>query len=123
MARFVDDVDSVQDLLVRVIAPFAIAIIVGVGTVMLEWVLLPAAGAIVAVALLLDYLDLIEALERQVKSLQAHLPAHVQQPRREFLAMPPGERHGRRVDFGGVASGESLTDASRVTGSSVAVGA
>jgi hypothetical protein len=34
-----------------------------------------------------------------------------------------GERHGRRVDFGGVASGESLTDESRVTGSSVAFGA
>jgi thiol reductant ABC exporter CydC subunit len=53
MARFVDDVDSVQDLIVRVIAPFAVAILVGVGTVALEWAVLPAAGAIVAVALVL----------------------------------------------------------------------
>src|SRR5690242_2201322 len=53
MARFIDDVDSVQDLLVRVIAPFAVAIVVGVGTVALEWAVLPAAGAIVAVALVL----------------------------------------------------------------------
>ena len=53
MARFIDDVDSVQDLLVRVIAPFAVAVLVGVGVVALEWALLPAAGAIVAVALVL----------------------------------------------------------------------
>jgi thiol reductant ABC exporter CydC subunit len=53
MARFVDDVDSLQDLLVRVIAPFGVAILVGVGTVALEWAVLPAAGAIVAVALVL----------------------------------------------------------------------
>ncbi|MGZ4230750.1 MAG: thiol reductant ABC exporter subunit CydC [Solirubrobacteraceae bacterium] len=53
MARFIDDVDSVQDLLVRVIAPFVVAILVGVGTVALEWALLPAAGVIVAVALVL----------------------------------------------------------------------
>jgi thiol reductant ABC exporter CydC subunit len=53
MARFIDDVDSVQDLHVRVIAPFAVAILVGVGTIALEWAVLPAAGAIVAVALVL----------------------------------------------------------------------
>lgn len=53
MARFVDDVESVQDLLVRVIAPFAVAILVGVGTVALLWAMLPAAGLILAVALLL----------------------------------------------------------------------
>ena len=76
MARFVDDVDSVQDLLVRVIAPFAIAIIVGVGTVMLEWVLLPAAGAIVAVALLLAATVvpwLTQRLARQAEAAQAEV--------------------------------------------------
>ena len=36
-----------------------------------------------AVALLLDYLHRIDALERQVKSLQAHVPAHAH-------AAPPG---------------------------------
>ena len=76
MARFVDDVDSVQDLLVRVIAPFAIAIIVGVGTVALEWVLLPAAGAIVAVALLLAATvvpSLTQRLARQAEVAQAEV--------------------------------------------------
>jgi thiol reductant ABC exporter CydC subunit len=74
MARFVDDVDSVQDLLVRVIAPFAVAIIVGVGTVALEWALLPAAGAIVAVALLLAATVvpwLTERLARRAEAAQA----------------------------------------------------
>ena len=76
MARFVDDVDSVQDLLVRVIAPFAIAIIVGVGTVALEWVLLPAAGAIVAVALLLAATVvpwLTQRLARRAEAAQAEV--------------------------------------------------
>jgi thiol reductant ABC exporter CydC subunit len=74
MARFVDDVDSVQDLLVRVIAPFAVAITVGVGTVALEWALLPAAGAIVAVALLLAATVvpwLTERLARRAEAAQA----------------------------------------------------
>ncbi len=46
-----------------------------------------------AVALLLVYLDRIEALERQIKSLEAHLPAHVQKPHREG-PQPWHEPHG-----------------------------
>ena len=53
MARFVHDVDSLQDLLIRVIAPFAIAALVGAVTVALVWAILPAAGVIVLVALVL----------------------------------------------------------------------
>jgi thiol reductant ABC exporter CydC subunit len=53
MARFVHDVDSLQDLLIRVIAPFAIAALVGAVTVALMWAILPAAGVIVLVALVL----------------------------------------------------------------------
>jgi thiol reductant ABC exporter CydC subunit len=53
MARFVHDVESLQDLLVRVISPFAIAILAGTGTVALVWSMLPAAGVILLVALLL----------------------------------------------------------------------
>ena len=37
LARLVDDVDSLQDLLLRVIPPFAIAAIVGLVTVTLVW--------------------------------------------------------------------------------------
>ncbi len=53
LARLVHDVDSLQDLLLRVLPPFAIALIVGAATVVLEWWMLPAAGAILLVALLL----------------------------------------------------------------------
>jgi len=53
LARFVHDIDALQDLLLRVLQPFAIALIAGGATVALLWWLLPAAGAIVLVALLL----------------------------------------------------------------------
>ncbi len=53
LARFVHDVDSLQDLLVRVIAPFAVAILVAAVTVAFMWVILPAAGLILLVTLVL----------------------------------------------------------------------
>lgn len=46
-----------------------------------------------AIALLLDYLHRIEVLERQVKSLQAHLPAHARHTREEGQ-QPWHEPHG-----------------------------
>lgn len=46
-----------------------------------------------AVALLLDYLDRIDALERHIKSLEAQVPAHAQKPRREG-PQPWHEPHG-----------------------------
>ena len=53
LARLVHDVDSLQDLLLRVVPPFAIALLVGVATVSLVWWMLPAAGLILLVALLI----------------------------------------------------------------------
>ena len=53
LARIVHDVDSLQDLLLRVIPPFAIALIVGVVTVFLMWWILPVAGLILLAALAL----------------------------------------------------------------------
>ncbi|MFZ1153635.1 MAG: thiol reductant ABC exporter subunit CydC, partial [Solirubrobacteraceae bacterium] len=53
LARLVHDVDSLQDLLLRVAPPFAIALLVGVATVVLVWWMLPAAGLILLVALLI----------------------------------------------------------------------
>jgi thiol reductant ABC exporter CydC subunit len=53
LSRLVQDVDSLQDLLLRVVPPFAIALLVGTGTVALVWWMLPAAGLILLVALLL----------------------------------------------------------------------
>ena len=53
LARLVHDVDSLQDLMLRVVPPFAIALIVGAATVGLVWWMLPAAGLILLVALIL----------------------------------------------------------------------
>ncbi len=47
LARVVDDVDSIQDLLLRVIPPFAIAVLVGAATAIAVFLALPWAGAIV----------------------------------------------------------------------------
>ncbi len=52
LARVVQDVDSLQDLIIRVIPPFAIAVVAGSATVAVMWWILPAAGLILAAALL-----------------------------------------------------------------------
>ena len=52
LARMVQDVDSLQDLVIRVIPPFTIAGVVGAATVVFMWFLLPAAALILAAALL-----------------------------------------------------------------------
>jgi thiol reductant ABC exporter CydC subunit len=53
LARMVQDVDSLQDLVLRVLPPFGIAVVVGVSTVILLWWILPAAGLLLAVCLVL----------------------------------------------------------------------
>ncbi len=53
LARLVQDVDSLQDLAIRVIPSFAIALMVGALTVTIMWLMLPAAGVILGVALAL----------------------------------------------------------------------
>ncbi len=53
LARVVGDVDSLQDLVLRVVQPFAVALLVGVATVAFVWTLLPAAGIVLLVALAL----------------------------------------------------------------------
>jgi thiol reductant ABC exporter CydC subunit len=53
LARLIGDIDSLQDLLLRVVPPFAIALLVGAATIGLVWWMLPAAGLILLVALLI----------------------------------------------------------------------
>jgi len=53
VARFVGDVESLPDLVVRVICPFAIAGLVGAATVAVEWSLLAQAGLILLATLAL----------------------------------------------------------------------
>jgi thiol reductant ABC exporter CydC subunit len=49
LARLVEDVDALQDLMLRVIPPFGIAWLAGLPTVALVWYLLPSAGLVLAV--------------------------------------------------------------------------
>jgi ATP-binding cassette subfamily C protein CydC len=53
LARIVEDVDSIQDLLLRVGLPFVVALLVGGVTALAVFVALPAAGAIVLALLIL----------------------------------------------------------------------
>jgi thiol reductant ABC exporter CydC subunit len=53
LARLVHDVDALQDVLLRVLPVFAIALIVGAATVGLVWWMLPGAGLLLLVALLI----------------------------------------------------------------------
>ena len=54
VARVVDDVDSLQDVVLRVLQPFLVAALVGAATVGVLWWFLPQAGLVLLVALLLS---------------------------------------------------------------------
>ncbi|HEX3979791.1 MAG TPA: thiol reductant ABC exporter subunit CydC, partial [Acidimicrobiales bacterium] len=54
LARVVQDVDSLQDLMIRVVPPFGTAVVVGALTVVLMWWILPAAAVVLGVALLVS---------------------------------------------------------------------
>jgi thiol reductant ABC exporter CydC subunit len=51
LARLVRDTDAQQELLLRVIAPCAVALVAGAAAVVLLWVLAPAAGLVLLIAL------------------------------------------------------------------------
>jgi thiol reductant ABC exporter CydC subunit len=53
LARLVQDVDALQDLMIKVIPPFGSAFLVIVPTVALTWYFLPGAGAVLAAGLVL----------------------------------------------------------------------
>jgi ABC-type transport system involved in cytochrome bd biosynthesis fused ATPase/permease subunit len=53
LARLVGDVDALQDLMLRVIPPFGTILLTGTLTTAIVWYLLPVAGVILAVGLLL----------------------------------------------------------------------
>ena len=71
LARIVHDIDSIQDLMLRVIPPFAIAVLVGAGTVALMWLILPAAGLIILIALALATTALTWLTGRLARSAEA----------------------------------------------------
>ncbi|XRQ07387.1 thiol reductant ABC exporter subunit CydC [Actinomadura welshii] len=82
--RLVADVDAVQDLFLRVLLPCAVAAVVGGASVGLAWALLPSAGAVLLLALLLagvaaPWLSAAMArrAERRTTDLRGELTSHV----------------------------------------------
>jgi ABC-type transport system involved in cytochrome bd biosynthesis fused ATPase/permease subunit len=78
LARVVHDIDSLQDLILRVIPPFLVALLVGAATVGLMFWILPAAGLILLVALVLAataLTSLTGRLARRSEGLQATVRA------------------------------------------------
>lgn len=74
LARLVGDVDTLQDLLLRVLPAYAIAALVGAATVGLVWWLLPSAGLVLLGTLLLAALAvpaLTGVLARRTEARQA----------------------------------------------------
>jgi thiol reductant ABC exporter CydC subunit len=71
LSRIVSDIDSLQDLMLRVIPPFGIALIVGLATVALMYGILPAAGLVMLVALLLAAFALTWVTGRLARSVEA----------------------------------------------------
>ena len=88
VARVVDDVDSLQDVVLRVVQPFAVACLVGAATVAVMWILLPGAGAVLLVALLVS------------ATLVPWLTGHLAKREESKQASARGdlERGGRRPD-------------------------
>ncbi len=73
LARLVHDVDSLQDLLLRVIPPFAVAALAGAGAVTLVWWLDASAGLILLTALLLAATFVPWIAGRAAHRREAHL--------------------------------------------------
>ena len=54
LERMVRNVDAIQDLPLRVIVPYVSGVLVCVGSIILAWVILPAAGVVLLISLLLS---------------------------------------------------------------------
>jgi thiol reductant ABC exporter CydC subunit len=74
LARLVDDVDALQDLLLRVLPQYGIALLVGAATVGLITWILPSAGLVLLVALLLAA-TFVPALTRALARRSEHRQA------------------------------------------------
>jgi thiol reductant ABC exporter CydC subunit len=74
LSRFTGDVDRLQDLYVRALAPPAVALLAGAGAVLAAWLIVPAAGAVLLLGLLLGGLGapwLVARTARRAAGAQA----------------------------------------------------
>jgi ATP-binding cassette subfamily C protein CydC len=84
LARLVSDVDTLQDLWLRILLPYTTAALVGAGAVALVWWLVPAAGLVLLLAILaaaliapLVALAVARAAERRVSPARGALASAV----------------------------------------------
>lgn len=121
LRRVVDDVETMTDLSLRVMLPIFSAILVGTGSVILATWLLPASGAILAIALLLGGL-LVPALiiwsAGRGQAVQAPLKAQLSSEvltalhaGPELMVLGADDEYGRRI----AAIDAELTTAMRKT--------
>jgi thiol reductant ABC exporter CydC subunit len=80
LARFVADVDALQDVYLRVVIPALVALLVVLGAALAVWLMLPAAGVVVLVAL-----ALVAALPPALSGVLASCSARRQAPARARL--------------------------------------
>lgn len=121
LRRMVDDVETMSDLSLRVMLPTFSAILVGTGSVILAAWLLPAAGVILAVCLLLGGIAvpaLIIWSSGRAQAVQAPLQAELSsdvltavQAAPELMVLGADDEYGRRIS----AIDERLTSAIRTT--------
>jgi thiol reductant ABC exporter CydC subunit len=129
LARLVRDVDALQDLMVRVIPPWGIAVVVGTGTVGIVWWLLPAAGLVLGVLLLLaatvvPWLTRSLARSREIRlaAAQGELAACVVdllEGAPDLIAYGAARGQLRRI----AAADEELTEVAAATSDTAGVGA
>jgi thiol reductant ABC exporter CydC subunit len=129
LARLVRDVDALQDLMVRVIPPWGIAVVVGTGTVGIVWWLLPAAGLVLGVLLLLAATvvpwltrSLAHSRETRLATAQGELAARVVdllEGAPDLIAYGAARSQLRRI----AAADEELTEVAAATSDTAGVGA
>lgn len=73
LARFVDDVEGLQDLWVRVIVPYGSAAIVGAASVLLSGLIVPTTGVLLAVTLLASALLAPTVADRSARRAESQL--------------------------------------------------
>ncbi len=103
LGRFVGDVDSLQDLYLRALAPPAVAVVAGAGAVIVAFLILPAAALVLGLALLAAGLlvpFVTRAASRRAGRRQAATRAELTG---EVLAVATGSAeiavHGRAEDW------------------------
>jgi thiol reductant ABC exporter CydC subunit len=80
LARLVHDVDALQDLMVKVVPPFAASLAVGAAAVVATWLILPPAGVVLGVMLLVA----VFGIPRYTRSMAARREARMAAARGEL---------------------------------------